>query len=88
MFSYFIISNLFSLLGTNHAQNQNGKNVTYISVVLVFPSLMWFVLGPACLPSVQVVRVLGGVGGTSLPNEGRLTAQTHQCPQQHPQTCG
>lgn len=62
MFSYFIISNLFSLLGTNHAQNQNGKNVTYISVVLVFPSLMWFVLGPACLTSVQVVRVLGGLG--------------------------
>lgn len=60
MFSYFIISNLFSLLSKKHDQNQNGTNVTYyFTVVLVFPSLMWFVLGPACLTSVQVVRVLG-----------------------------
>lgn len=45
----------------NHAQNQNGTNVTYFTVVLMFPSLMWFVLGPACLTSVQVLRVLGGL---------------------------
>ena len=57
----------------------SGFGVSIIDVVCAWTCM--FNLSAGC-------KSPGGVGGTSLPNEGRLAAQTHQCPQQHPQTCG